>query len=267
MVHDLAPPWLDAQYFDSDYVTPVHGGKFLLGLERQKKRYIRWLNAAPSHAAREIAANLGSCSALTPCGDGVCPMCGLAQNQWFRDEAHRLFDGKQLTTFSTVQLSDKRSLPSRLSHLNIAEQLLLLNQALQDAGLSTTPFFGAFDFSYNTYSNGAESWSCHSVLLTCDRDSRTISRLLNSVIGKSKHVPIPVKTLIINRTPDRVFSYALKSVFFRRIAATSRGHQRHVSSKMITPSDPLFDELAIALHRFGRTNRLIARNVDIITGQ
>jgi hypothetical protein len=148
-------PWLAPRYHDSRFIHPPRGGKTPSGTKRLRKKYIGRLKSEASKQALIIAAELESCCAASPCNSGVCPSCGMAQNQWFRDTAQKLFGDKQLVTFSTVQLSDQRSLPRRLSKLDIDEQHELLGQALQDAVLGSVPFLGAFDFSYNTYPDGS----------------------------------------------------------------------------------------------------------------
>jgi hypothetical protein len=165
--------------------------------------------------------------------------------------------------FSTVQLPDWQAMPIYLENLDVEQQKALLCDTLHDAGLGQATVFGALDLSLNRWpASGCQCWSAHWALYSYDRDAAAFTAAITSVLPSHCQVKVPVKTKVINRTPDIAYSYGFKNVFEKKCIIPSRLGRGEAS--IISPGDAEFDTLAINLDRIGIMDRFFTQACDFV---
>lgn len=249
-------PWRCEHLHADDYHPRLKKERGAAGQRRLRLCYAAALDASSRKAAQAVAERLRACAPNNRCGSGACPSCTWATNRWFRKQAAAFAEGASQMLFSVVQLPDWRALPNDLNEVDIAQQKVLLSDALVAAGLEVAPIIGAADFRLSVWpAENSKRWSIHWALYTPDRDATSFTKALTCTMAPHPLVEVPVKTKVISKTPDKVYSYGFKSVFDRKTLP----HGQFGRDDIIRPRDAEFVPMAIALDRIGIMGRFFTQ--------
>jgi len=262
----LLAPWRDEFYHADDSHPRLTKEKGAAGQQRLGLQYASALAASPLESAQLLAERLRACRPNDRCGSGACPPCTWATNRWFRASALGFASTATVMLFTTVQLPDPRAMLADLNDLDMDLQKELLLGALGRAGLDRRVFFGAADFSLNIWpAANARCWSAHWALFTPDGDAGTLTSEITSMLPRHSLVPVPVKTKVITRTPDKAFSYGFKNVFDRKVMPRDVNKTRKKDPKIV-PGEKEFDDLAVSLDRIGIMARFFSQACVLTVG-
>lgn len=259
-------PWKHECHHDNESHPRLDKERSAAGQQRRSIRLASALAHSPQESAQAVAKKLRTCAPNHRCGSGFCPSCTWATNRWFRKIALAFANTATAMLFSTVQLPDQKAMPANLEELDPNEQKLLLANALDKADLGRAIVFGAMDLSLNIWlATGARYWSAHWALFTPDRHASSVTTAISRILHDSALVHFPVKTRAITHTPDRVFSYAFKNVFDKKLIPLAQ--DGHNGNSVITPDDPEFDTLAVNLDRIGIMPRFFSQRCTFAEDQ
>lgn len=255
--------WQDEYFHTTSSFPLIPYEKGANGQRRLAVHYAAALARSPLATARLVAEKLRGCCRHDRCGSGTCPPCTWAAGRGFRDAVRRFTSTADLSIFSTIQLPDDRALRVKLDDVTMDEQKSMLADALVEAGLGEVPLIGAADFSLNFWRlHNKKRWSLHWALFTIDRDPQAFTAALMEVLPRHPLVPVPVKTKLIMRTPEVVFSYGFKNTFERK--TIPRASSDTGRGPVVAPGDAEFETLAINLDRIGIMPRVFTQACSIV---
>lgn len=245
------------------------------------KKIHRQSLASVSHNPQLILARkLARClKGKQRCGSGACRICMRELRRWFADQAHQCFDTAQpIYSLCLVPCDEDLQLISgNLSHLNVKKMKerhqTRVIRALKPANLKNLKnviIVGGFDISFNqeTVSSGSrwqDYWQPHWYFVFQGCSSEQLKQALLPHFCTSEKVTKPIrKSKQINNNPEdyaRVFSYALKTVFNRRVSYRSTKNGRLETNGRPPLKKLQLTELLLFFDRFPVTDRLFLRGV------
>ncbi len=201
-------------------------------IDAERQKLVGWLEGKYGGHQRSsnLADRLDNCRRKQRCKSAACPVCAAATVAlavtaiWPFLKNHP--DRKKLVCVSGIP-ADGQVAPGKLNAADHRRRERRWKDAFSRAGV--TWFLGAFDWSFNTHSQGkySDHWSVHFYGFTATADPKALKKALKQQFPNTAIVVRPVHVKPWDGSKDAI-RYMLKTRFWRRIA-TDNG-QRHASN-------------------------------------
>lgn len=215
-----------------------------------------------------LARKLDGCAPEGRCGSGSCPVCLRRFRRWLGAWVLPIFgDGqggvKDDVVAATVVPACLTCEPGQLHTLDPKKAQDQLRTWLIRAELGDLTVAAGLDFSFNQDASDRwpPRWQPHWYLLVKGADAARVRDALRPYVKSDETIPRPIRVKAVTELND-VVTYAIKSVFFRRVSALGKNGRRITLSNPPLPLKPEQQrELALWLDRWLPTDRLLLRNL------
>lgn len=231
------------------------------GAQDQKNSLIEGLERSSASPALRLLKKLKKCSKLRPCGSGACPRCMREfRIAYIKAATDDLFPFGPFRRLSVIPAGGRVRL-GELEDYDLAKFIARIRKNLERKGPSSKWVLICIDVSLNEEQGRAPYWQVHLYMLTPASSMNECA--WRSVFPTDSRDPRPVHENVVAQADEWpcVFSYALKSQFYRRssyVADNGRRNTRPFNLKRLE-----LVELSLFLDRYPIEARLICHRMKI----
>ena len=209
------------------------------------------------HPYLEVARTLEGCRPKNRCQNAACPRCTHAMQRRYVEKCIKEFEGQRVFQISLIP-PDLRKPEGRLSEIDLRAARRDLIRLFRGSGLNSLLVHGAIDFSFNESSEGEwdPHWQLQWLLHGIGGEAEDIKAALDGVYQSTDSIPRPRHVREVTTDLSYAYSYALKSVFFRRVSYRRRDGQAGWPRKLAL-SAKAERELLSALHDWSVADRTV----------
>ena len=252
---------IEERWYDRKSARLREGEPALLDIEAEIWRLAKSLRRGhrdqPEHQNNRLADLLEACRPNRRCLTAACLQCSAALQRRLIHRAKRRFAGSSVSLVTIVPTEAVVQI-GELQTFQIAEHREHFRTFLRDLGFRNFTVYGGLDISLNVSSDGEweSHWCPHWCLLVSGPSADELRQALKGAIEPTELVMRPTMVRQVTSRRPYVFSYALKSTFFRRTTYRDANGRLCRSRPQALPPRHR-NELLVALAEVRVTRRVI----------